>query len=195
MHQISCAYTPQQNGVVERKHRHFLNVSRALKFQASIPDIYWGHYVKATVYLIKKLLTSVLQGKSSHKLLYGTKPDLGHLKKICCLCFTSIVPKQDKVSPRARKSIFMGYVETQKGYRIFDVESHSFCASRDVKFVELEFPFRSRSDESSSIMKDFMVTVFPNTTKELGVYGNDTTHETIPIKNLIHSMKIMLIAC
>jgi transposase InsO family protein len=37
VHQTTCPYTPQQNGVVERKNRHLLEVVRASLFEANIP--------------------------------------------------------------------------------------------------------------------------------------------------------------
>jgi IS30 family transposase len=74
--QNSCLYTLQQNGVVERKHRHLLNVGRALRFQANLPLRFRGESLLSTTYLINRLPTTVLNHKSPYELLYGNHPHI-----------------------------------------------------------------------------------------------------------------------
>lgn len=60
LHQISCPYTPLQNGVVERRHRHILETARAIRFQGHLPTIYWGHCIQAVVNIINRVPSTVL---------------------------------------------------------------------------------------------------------------------------------------
>ena len=106
LHQSSCSYTPQQNGVVERKHRHILNIARAIIFQSKLPIRYWGYCVKAVVYLMNRLPSSSISNKSPYELLYSKTPTLDHLKVIGCLCYATVMPKGDKFAERAVPTIF-----------------------------------------------------------------------------------------
>ena len=38
LHQSSCAYTPQQNGVVERKNCHLVEIARTLLLYHKVPQ-------------------------------------------------------------------------------------------------------------------------------------------------------------
>ena len=40
LHQLTCPYTPAQNGVAERKHRHLIETTIALMHHSSFPCLY-----------------------------------------------------------------------------------------------------------------------------------------------------------
>jgi len=42
LHQTSCAYTPQQNGIVEHKNRHLVETTRTILIHGDVPQHFWG---------------------------------------------------------------------------------------------------------------------------------------------------------
>jgi len=72
--QQSCPATPQQNGVIERKHCHLLNVARALRFQACLPLQFWRESILTVAYIINRLPTPILLKASPYEKLHNIIP-------------------------------------------------------------------------------------------------------------------------
>lgn len=127
LHQRTCVYTPQQNGIVERKHRHLIQVARALLFQGGLSHKFWGEAVLHTAYLINLLPSVVLNWVSPYEKLHGKVPSFDQLKVFGCLVFATVVgPHQRKFDSRARKCIFLGYISGCKGFKLYDLTARTF---------------------------------------------------------------------
>lgn len=68
MLETTCPHTPQQNGVVEREHRHLLKIARALRFESSLPTKSWEMFMTAT-YIIRRLPYKVIENKTPYEIL------------------------------------------------------------------------------------------------------------------------------
>ena len=74
------AWYPQQNGVVERKHRHLLEVARALRFKAGLPFQFWGVCVLTAAYQINGLPSPVIRNRTPYEVLLGKQPKYDHIR-------------------------------------------------------------------------------------------------------------------
>uniref|UniRef100_A0A1J3J2T0 Retrovirus-related Pol polyprotein from transposon TNT 1-94 n=4 Tax=Noccaea caerulescens TaxID=107243 RepID=A0A1J3J2T0_NOCCA len=137
IHQTSCPYTPQQNGVAERKNRHLMEVARSMMFHTNVPKRFWGDAVVTACYLINRIPTKILNDLSPFKVLNQTEPSIDYLRVFGCVCFVLIPGEQrNKLDAKSVRGMFIGYSINQKGYKCYIPETRRVLVSRDVKFIE-----------------------------------------------------------
>ncbi|KAK9723639.1 hypothetical protein RND81_05G014800 [Saponaria officinalis] len=137
IHQKSVPGVPQQNGRVERKHRHLVETAKAIMINAGLPKRFWGECLLGATYIINKLPSSVLDWKVPAALLLQKPVAYDEMRVIGCLCFALVHSHQrDKFDPKGRKCVFLSYPHGQKAYKVYDLETHKILISRDVVFHE-----------------------------------------------------------
>jgi hypothetical protein len=150
-HHVSCPHTHQQNGSVERKHRHIVETGLSLLAHASMPIKFWDEAFVTAAYLINWLLTRVIDNLCPLERLFKAPPNYNMLRIFGCACWPHLRPyNKHKLSFRSKGCVFLGYSSSHKGYKRLDMDSGRVYISRDVVFDESKFPFAtdplSRSD-------------------------------------------------
>ena len=136
-HQLTAPYTPQQNGVVERKNRTIMEMSRCLLHEKGLPKKFQAEAANTAVFLLNRLPTKALQKKTSFEAWFGYKSLLLNLKIFGCLCFCYVPQvKRDKLDKKTEAGIFVGYNSQSKTYRVYMPRADKIIVSRDVKFME-----------------------------------------------------------
>ena len=140
-HQTTCNETPEQNGIVERKHQHLLNVTRALLFHSKLSNQFWTYALMHATFLINHMPTPFLQNTSPYEKIYNKTYYFNQLKVSGCLCYSSTLStNRTKIDHCVRASIFLSFPCNIKGYVVYDIKNHDVKISRNVIFYEDIFP-------------------------------------------------------
>ena len=136
-HELTVPKTPQQNGVAERMNRTLMETVRSMLSDARLPHSFWAEALSTAVYLRNRSPTTAVNGMTPYQAWTGEKPRVSHLRVFGCAAYAH-VPKDErqKLDPKARKCIFLGYGTETKGYRLYDPERRRVFHSRDVLFNE-----------------------------------------------------------
>ncbi|CAL8992316.1 unnamed protein product [Prunus brigantina] len=131
--QLTVAYSPQQNGVAERKNRTMVEMAKSMLHEKGIPYEFWAETVNTAVYLLNRCPTKSLKKVTPFEAYIGRKPGIAHLKIFGSPCHV-LIPStlRHKLEENSHKCIFVGYGFYEKGYRLFDPSTRKVILSRDV---------------------------------------------------------------
>jgi len=165
-YRLICPHTHEQNGTVERRHRHIVETRLTLLGQCKAPFLFWNYTFETSVYLINPMPTPVLANRSPFDCLFLQSSDYHFLHTFGCLCFSFLRPYNNhKLDFRSSPCVFLSYSSSHLGYRCFDIASECIYISHHVRFHEHVFPFENSEQipkVSSPPAPQPATTVLPN---------------------------------
>ena len=135
-HEVSATYTPQQNGVVERKNRTLITLARTMLDEYNTPEALWAEAINTTCYASNRLFHQKFLGKTPYELLNGKKPDVS-FRVFGYKCY--IYKKRQHLGKFQRHcdiSFLVGYLSKSKAYRVLNHATGLVEEIYDVEFEE-----------------------------------------------------------
>jgi transposase InsO family protein len=136
-HEFSSPYTPQQNGVVERKNITLLDMARTMLDEYKTPDRFWVEAINTACYSINRLYLHLILKKISYELLTGKKPNVSYFRVFGSKCFILIKRGiSSKFAPKAVEGFLLRYDSNTRAYRVFNKSTGLVEVSCDIVFDE-----------------------------------------------------------
>ena len=185
-------YTPQRNGIAERRNRSLLDITRCLLLDKALLGHLWGEAVKAAGDILNLRSTKRHPDKTPEELFSGKKPSISHLKVFGSPVFVhSTKPSRSKLDPRSEKCVLLGFDTETKAYRCYRPSTKRVFISRDVTVDETSpnaplSTFELREDEPPLITatpprKNDQATSLDRLSPEVSTHTPDsvyTSHDT-----------------
>lgn len=133
--QLTAPYSPQQNGVAERKNRYIMEMARTMLIDAKMAKEFWDEAVHTVIYL-QNILPSSTIGKTPYELWESQLPNLKDIHIFSCDAYVQVSKQlRGKLDAKAQLLTFVGYQQDSKAYRLVNKNTRKIKVSRDVVFV------------------------------------------------------------
>lgn len=134
-HQKTVAFTPEQNDSAERENRTIVEAMRAMIHAKKLPLRLLAEAINTSVFILNRTGTSSQSQKTPYQLWFGRDAKLEKLITFGTTAYAHI-PKEKckKLDSKTIKSLFVGYNEEMKGFRIWFPETDRVDTKRDVVF-------------------------------------------------------------
>ncbi|GKD98146.1 retrotransposon protein, putative, ty1-copia subclass, partial [Tanacetum coccineum] len=130
-------YTPQHNGVSERRNITLLDMVRSMMSQTTLPKSFWDYALETAARILNMVPTKKVE-KTPYKVWHGQAPKLSYLKVWGCeaLVKRDTLTKPDKLKPSSIKCIFIGYPKEMMGYSFYYPPENKVFVAQNAEFLE-----------------------------------------------------------
>ncbi|CAL2246291.1 unnamed protein product [Prunus armeniaca] len=119
IHQTTAPYTPQQNGVAERKNRTFKDMINSMLNSSGLPHNLWGEALLTANHILNRILHKKSK-QSPYEMWKGRIPTYETLKVWGCLAKVQVpLPKRVKLGPKTIDCVFIESVDADFFEEIF----------------------------------------------------------------------------
>lgn len=113
---LTAGYSPQQNGVAERKNRTLVEMARCMLIDAKLPKTFWGEAITTANYIQNRVITRATN-VTPYELWNQIKPNMTDIHIFGSKCFVHVPKeKRNKLDDTGIEMIFLGYDGNSKAF-------------------------------------------------------------------------------
>jgi hypothetical protein len=100
------------------------------------PRRFWAEAVNTACHVSNRILLRAFKKKTCYELLHGRAPKVSHFRVFGCKCFILKKGKLDKFEARSSDSIFFGYANHSRAYRVLNIETNKIMETCEITLDE-----------------------------------------------------------